>query len=257
MRIRGTYQKGVFQRLKTVKQKQGLPYAYCGNNPMRLIDPTGMGPESPYTYNWNSGVYMDQNGQTVSFGVVYDWLLNGMKAISNAVETIKSKLSSQPKALATDLAITMEFITGSGPEKREFGPNDESTKSLKNSYMTTVALKKFMDKYKTDPSKQSYSVHADFSPKKGSELGPVNSTKNDLGYSTAQFVGSCDYTFRIVGDHVNVWVNNRTSIWSALYHLSFTGAPSREETPLGIGGNIYQTYTFSIPLEEAKKRGNQ
>jgi hypothetical protein len=38
MRIRGTYQKGVFQRLKTVKQKQGLPYAYCANNPMKYVD---------------------------------------------------------------------------------------------------------------------------------------------------------------------------------------------------------------------------
>jgi hypothetical protein len=44
MRIRGTYQKGVFQRLKTVKQKQGLPYAYCLNNPMRFVDIDGRDP---------------------------------------------------------------------------------------------------------------------------------------------------------------------------------------------------------------------
>jgi hypothetical protein len=41
MRIRGTYQKGVLQRLKTIRQKQVLPYAYCLNNPVNAIDPDG------------------------------------------------------------------------------------------------------------------------------------------------------------------------------------------------------------------------
>jgi hypothetical protein len=41
MRIRGTYQKGVFQRLKTDRKKQGLPYAYWENNPVNRIDPDG------------------------------------------------------------------------------------------------------------------------------------------------------------------------------------------------------------------------
>jgi hypothetical protein len=44
MRIRGTYQKGVFQRLKTVRQKQVLQYAYCMNNPLRFIDIDGRDP---------------------------------------------------------------------------------------------------------------------------------------------------------------------------------------------------------------------
>jgi hypothetical protein len=41
MRIRRTYQKGVFQRLKTGRKKQGLQYAYWGNNPVNRIDLDG------------------------------------------------------------------------------------------------------------------------------------------------------------------------------------------------------------------------
>ena len=33
--------------------------------------------------------------------------------------------------------------------------------------------------------------------------------------------------------------------------------PSRAETPLGMGGNIYQTFRFTIPLDEARKRASQ
>jgi hypothetical protein len=55
MRIRGTYQKGVFQRLKTVRQKQGLPYAYCANNPVRNIDLRG---DSITVLNLSDGQHM-------------------------------------------------------------------------------------------------------------------------------------------------------------------------------------------------------
>jgi hypothetical protein len=41
MRIGGTYQKRVCQRLKIGRQKQGLRYAYCNNNPVRYVDPDG------------------------------------------------------------------------------------------------------------------------------------------------------------------------------------------------------------------------
>jgi RHS repeat-associated protein len=233
------------------------PYAYCGNNPMNLIDPTGMDPQNPYSYNWNTGNYQDQNGNFVSWSVVHEWLLDVAKGFHSAYETIKSKLSSQPAAFKADIVTTLDFFTGAGPETRDFGWGTPSSESLKNSYMTTVALKKFMTYYKNNPSKSSWSDWIPFSPEKGSELGPVNLAKNDMGYSTAQFVGTCKYSFTIVGDHVNVTVFNTTSLWSTFYHLPFTGKPSREETPFGIGGNIDQTFRFSIPLDEARKRANQ
>jgi hypothetical protein len=116
-----------------------------------------------------------------------------------------------------------------------------------------------MEEYKKNPSQKYIQKPVDFSPFAvfdNDKAGPINSVWYDNGYSTAQFTGSAYYSFEVVGDHVNVTVSNRTSLWSALYHLPFVGKPSREDAPMGMGGNIYQIYTFSISLEEAKKRGN-
>ena len=42
MRLKNPYQNTVFRRHVTVRLKQALQYAYCGNNPVNLVDPTGM-----------------------------------------------------------------------------------------------------------------------------------------------------------------------------------------------------------------------
>ena len=55
MRLRNTYQKTVFKRHITVRQKSALQYAYCLNNPVRNIDLRG---DSVTVLNLNSGQHM-------------------------------------------------------------------------------------------------------------------------------------------------------------------------------------------------------
>lgn len=55
--------------------------------------------------------------------------------------------------------------------------------------------------------------------------------------NTAQFVGSADYHFEIIGDKINITVTNKTSINSVFYHL-VDAEPSKSETPFGIIGNV-------------------
>jgi RHS repeat-associated protein len=236
------------------------PYAYCMNNPLRYIDPTGMYPDSPYTYNWITGQYEDKDGNITPWSDVLKWLRGVGKFIYETVETAKTKLSLQRKALEADVTTTLDFFSGAGLEYRNFGQDTPSSESLKKSFLTTSALKKFMAAYKLDPSRKIYELGTiqfyPFAILDTDKAGPINSLWNDKGYSTAQFTGSAYYSVEVVGDHVNITVSNTTSLWSALYHLPFVGKPSRDETPLGIGGNIYQTYMFSISLDEAKQRGN-
>ncbi|MDL2305997.1 RHS repeat-associated core domain-containing protein [Bacteroides sp. OttesenSCG-928-D19] len=227
-----------------------IPYAYCLNNPLIHVDPTG---KAPYRYNWYSEKYEDNKGNVVEFEIVKKWLLGAFNSIGTAFKRMDSKFSLQKKALKEDVVRTLDFATGTGSEYVNLRDDHASTISLKESYMTTIALKKFFEEYKSNPSKSTYYVKMKFSPFESADVGVFESLRNDLGYSTAQFVGSCSYTFRVVGDELKVYVNNRKSLWSASYHIPFVGTPSRGETPLGIGRNTYQSFQFSMPLNDAKK----
>lgn len=96
-------------------------------------------------------------------------------------------------------------------------------------------------------------VGVGFNPLEKNDSGPFSEYIHDnFTYNTAQFVGSADYHFEVIGDKVNITITNQTSLQSALYHAPFVGKPSKAETPLGIGGNIEQSYSFSIPLSQIK-----
>lgn len=148
------------------------------------------------------------------------------------------------------LTITYEFVTGPGPQKREFGSSHSFTNSLKKSHLTKMALAKI--KLLINKGQTKGVVGVGFNPLEKHDSGPFSELLYDKSLlNTAQFVGSADYHFEIIGDKINITVTNETSISSAFYHL-VDNKPSRDEVPLGIMGNVAQSYTFSIPLSQIK-----
>ena len=90
MRLRNTYPDTVFRRRQTVKQKQALQYAYCMNNPVNVVDPTGT------TIYFYTGVSADGSIPKVDFSALnknvqewfYGWASSdaGQKFLSNFVD---------------------------------------------------------------------------------------------------------------------------------------------------------------------------
>lgn len=132
-----------------------------------------------------------------------------------------------------------------GPQSRKFGENNSSTKSLRRSHLTIVALSKIKALIAQGQTKGV--VDVGFNPLESQDSGPFSSFLFSQSYTTDQMVGSARYDYEVVGSNIDITVSNATSIHSALYHAPGTGKPKRSETPLGIGGNVNQTYTFTVP----------
>ena len=227
------------------------PYVYCAGNPIFRIDPTGLASETPYHYNWETGQYEDASGHGVVWGTVWYYLKSSANEfVEKQVQKFESRLDNAVNngSVATaSVAMTAEFIFGIGPEKRDFDEEHIMTQSLKNSYMTKVALRKFWAAYSTGHTPTHYRV--DWGPVGlFYETGVISETWHDRGFSTPQFTGTATYFFNINGNNLNITVKDDKNERSLLFHFPGTDRHTRDENKFM--GKTSQSYTFSVPLSE-------
>ena len=181
--------------------------------------------------------------------------------LNNAEQKMEEKLdrmisSSDPKMISAGLF--SEFMTGLGPEHRDFGENNPMTQDLAKSRLTAQARAEFYKKNKEALAKGDFK-----NIKKVSRSFTFGVTGLFTeGTNAQQFVGSAKYTITLSKDKKSLQftIYNETSEESFKYHnkLSFLGGAfkakshTRDEDP--VMGTISQTFTFTEPLQIEKKK---
>ncbi len=230
-------------------------YTFCNNNPIYNIDCNGL---FPYKYDWNSGNYVNTDGQTVSWGEVYNYIkssaashLSELK--SRGANMLNSRIENGSVVQAS-IGMLGEFVMGLGPEKRSFNSSHAMSESLKQSRMTRVALKIFWNKYsQTGIAPPYYYVTWGLLGWKinglGKETGVLSEYLYSKEFNAPQFIGSAKYMFDIQGDILKIRVEDTKNTWSLFYHITNDrDGHTRDEFPLF--GTTSQIYNFSIPLKE-------
>jgi len=222
------------------------PYGYCAGNPVKLVDVDGRGPNpfdffDGYSFDCFGMLKSELQGLWIGFQSWYENQVHGNSTVK------------------TSLLLTAEFMLSYGPETRHF-QNENFSEALKNSNMTTIALKAFQSEYerynKGERSDIPSKYRVDFSilyPLDG-DTGPFNEMWVD-GPSIAQFTGTATYTFEISGENLNISVYDDKTEYSLLYHIPGTDRHERSERKFL--GKTNQVYSFTIPLEEVKLRVQQ
>ena len=186
-------------------------YAYVGNDPVNGRDPTGM---CRWLDKENCG----------------GWAFEG--------DTSAPKKDKKERSdWETAIQMTKEWLTGSGPDQRDFGPGSIS-ENLEDAWRVNEARDYFYNKYKGQPFSLSQTVEN----YKGS-FGLTGLFKAGLD-PVEQFIGS--YRLDISanpGGMLRFQATNTSSFESFLYGIG----PNWERSSLGVMGNTRQTYTWYEP----------
>ena len=144
------------------------PYNYCAGNPVKLVDVDG---RQCNPFDYFDGYHFD------FFGALNDeWECFKVGCSLRYNSWYNSKVHGN-STLLTSLLLTSEFIFSYGPESREFS-NENFSEALKQSNMTTIALKAFQKGYddylKGERSiPETYRVDFSIFPGEG-DTGPLN-----------------------------------------------------------------------------------
>jgi hypothetical protein len=141
-------------------------------------------------------------------------------------------------------AMTWNWTTGTGPEKRVFGPGTVQVTEMSNAPCVNAARENFYNKNRDVLSSGQLGhlqPYTNFRAKFG--LGDLLTN----GSPTQQFVGS--YRVDVVpidsGTNLRFTLTNDSSFKSLGYGIT----PAWERSAFGPGGNMWQTYTWTEPVK--------
>ena len=164
------------------------------------------------------------------------------------------------------MGLLVEFLTGLGPESREFYDGHPAVESLKESNLVCLALRKWHTEYyrfvngERDMPPEFYSVEF---PDIGLEqtggiplpvidwnnTGPLREFFADGSYTFSQFVGSgrFDYNYDSESMVLTVDLSDTKTVHSLFLHL-INDRHSRSQSP--IMGETFQSYRMTFTLDE-------
>ncbi len=167
-------------------------YAFCMNNPIRLIDPNGM---TTYTYDWDAQVYRDENGKEVDWWIVYSWVRGGGKSGVPIQETITIGPNN------TDFYdIFGEFILGRWPDRRTFVDGDHITEEVKQHPYLAEVRKLIIERLKQEKNdgEKYYSLNNKTSLYFSDIMTFASGGAKGKNNVSVAALGSCNFSFTIL-----------------------------------------------------------
>lgn len=181
------------------------PYAWCGNNPVNLIDKDGRKPIWNGKYGDDSGYYDDETKEDVSWEQVLNYINWGNYDGAITLE----KWYSISSNTINPWGLGLEWLSGLGERERIFGEKSKMTTLLRTHWSVAKAKAKIAKVIKSSNQMNGIEKH-DLSDDKGILIflldGITLLTLGRLGNLAATFLGSYDIHWNVLMKEDNVAV---------------------------------------------------